>query len=185
MKHLFIIAFALTFGPQALHSQDVSPSVVFNAAGGTYGDGRSYWRFDWSFGEAALVSTFSPSDSSLFLTQGFLQPIVPQPGLSPYIAFFATGEYYIFPNPTTGRFEVNFSVRQAGRLDLQLTDASGRSLMRKVVRYNGWGHIEKFDLSGMPNGTYFVIATLTPDPTGPNNGTPVARHSGFRIVKIR
>jgi len=185
MKHLIIIALVLAFGQQPVHSQSVSPDVVFNSAGGTYGEGTAYWRFDWSFGEAAVVNTISPTDSSLFITQGFLQPITQQPGLSPYIAFFATGEYYIFPNPTTGRFEVNFAVRQSGRLELQLTDPTGRSLMRKVIRYNGWGHIEKFDLSGMPNGTYFVIATLTPDPAGPNNETPVARHSGFRIVKIR
>lgn len=165
-------------------SQTITPATAFNAAGGSYFKPGSYYRFDWSLGEAVLVNTICPGDSSLFLTQGMLQPITEKANLSPYIVFFAKGEYFLFPNPTHGRFEVNFLVRQSGRLELQLTDLTGRILKRRAFRYPGWGHIEHYDLSGYPNGTYFVIATLTPDTPRPGDHRTTVRHSGFKIIKL-
>mgnify|MGYP000927867181 CR=1 FL=1 len=175
---LLVLAAAGTKG------QSVTPVTAFNSAGGTwYGNG--YHRFEWSFGEAVLVNTLTPQDNSVYITQGVLQPITEQSSLSPYIVFFAKGEYFIFPNPTQGLFEVNFMVRQSGRLELQLTDHMGKVLQKKALRYNGWGHIEKFDLTNYPNGTYLVIATLTPDTPRPGDSKMVIRHSGFKIVKIK
>jgi hypothetical protein len=184
MKRLYICLYiTLLLGIDSF-SQSVTPVTAFNAAGGTYFKAGAYYRFEWSLGEAALVNTICPSDSSLFVTHGILQPITEKANLSPYIVFFAKGEYFIFPNPTPGRFEVNFLVRQSGRLELQLTDITGRIIKRRAFRYPGWGHIEHYDLSAYPNGTYFVIATLTPDTPRSDNKT-VIRHSGFKIIKLK
>lgn len=185
MKQLYPYLFILSLlvSVQSI-GQSVTPVTAFNAAGGTYYQSGTYYRFEWSLGEAALVNTICPSDSSLFITHGVLQPITEKASLSPYIVFFAKGEYFIFPNPTQGRFEVNFVVRQSGRLELQLTDLTGRVIKRRALRYPGWGHIEHYDISGLPNGTYFVIATLTPD-TPRSDGALTVRHSGFKIIKIK
>lgn len=175
----------LLLGDMVAIAQSVTPSTATNVAGGSYAPAGSYYRFEWSLGEATLVNTICPTDSSLFLTQGLLQPITEKASLSPYILFFAKGEYYIFPNPTAGRFEVNFSVRMSGRMELQLTDNTGRVLKKRAFRYPGWGHIEHYDISAYPNGTYFVIATLTPDTPRPGDNAKSVRHSGFKIVKLK
>jgi hypothetical protein len=183
MKQLYY-CFLLLVATQS-RGQTVTPVTAFNSAGGTWYKSGGYYRFEWSFGEAAVVNTICPADSSLFITQGVLQPVTEKASLSPYIVFFARGEYFIFPNPTQGRFEVNFMVRQSGRLELQLTDLTGRVIQKKALRYPGWGHIEHYDLSGYPNGTYFVIATLVPDTPRPEDHKTVIRHSGFKIIKLK
>lgn len=182
MKQLYL--FLLLLG-QASFGQSVTPVTAFNSAGGSYFNAGGYHRFEWSLGEAAVITTMRPSDSSLLVTHGVLQPITEKARLSPYIVFFAKGEYFIFPNPTAGRFEVNFQVRQSGRMELQLTDLTGRVLKKRAFRYPGWGHIEHYDLSSYPNGTYFVIATLTPDTPRPGDHKTVVRHSGFKIIKLK
>ena len=165
-------------------AQSVAPHTTTNVAGGYYNNQSSYYRFEWSLGEISLVQTFSPADSSLYITQGLLQPVTEFSQLSPYIVFFGKDEYRLFPNPTPGRFEVNFKVRQSGWLELQLTDVLGNVLQKKALRYLGWGHIEHYDLSKVQYGTYFVVATLTPDTLRPGDFATVVRRSAFRVVKF-
>lgn len=186
MKQLYICLFILlAISGTASYGQSVTPVTTSNAAGGSWGPAGSYYRFEWSLGESSVVQTFIPSDSSLFLTQGVLQPITEKANLSPFIVFFAKGEYFLFPNPTAGRFEVNFKVRLAGRMELQLTDLTGRVIKKRAFRYPGWGHIEQYDLTGYPNGTYFVIATFTPDTPRSGDLKIIVRHSGFKIIKLK
>ena len=187
MKKLYKCSFLLFVLLPARNavSQSVAPHIIANIAGGTYENPSSYYRFDWSLGEISLVQTFAPADSSFYITQGLLQPVTEHSTLSPLILFFGKDEYVLFPNPTPARFEVNFKVRLSGRMELQLTDVTGRVLQRKAFRYYGWGHIEHFDLSGYGNGTYFVVATLTPDTSRPGDYSEAIRHSAFRVVKFR
>lgn len=185
MKHFNPFLILLLLASAGSYAQSVTPVTAFNAAGGSYYKNGTYHRFEWSFGEAAVVNTIAPADNSFIVTQGVLQPVTEKSSLSPYIVFFAKGEYFIFPNPTQGRFEVNFMVRQSGRLELQLTDIYGKLLQKKAIRYPGQGHIEHYDLSSYPNGTYFVIATLTPDTPRPGDNKQVIRHSGFKIIKLK
>jgi hypothetical protein len=70
-------------------------------------------------------------------------------------------------------------------MELKLTDLTGRVIKKRAFRYPGWGHIEHYDLTGYPNGTYFVIATLTPDTPRPGDNKNVVRHSGFKIIKLK
>jgi hypothetical protein len=70
-------------------------------------------------------------------------------------------------------------------MTLQLTDVTGKVLRSRSFQYFGWGHIEKYDLSTYANGTYFVIATLTPDTPREGDHLEVIRHSGFRVVKFK
>jgi hypothetical protein len=187
MKKLYKVCalFLFLFSSVALSSQSVAPVTATNVAGGIYDNPSSYFRFEWSFGEISLIQTFSPADISLYITQGVLQPLTEKAMLSPHLLIFTKDDYSLFPNPTSGRFEVNFSVRQSGHMVLQLSDLTGRILQSRAFHYFGWGHIEKYDLTNYPNGTYFVIATLTPDTPRPGDQEEVIRRSGFRLVKFK
>lgn len=166
-------------------AQSAAP-FVFNVAGGSYDDASSYYRFEWSIGELTLIDMFAPLDSSLLVTQGVLQPCTDKIGLSYLSTLFAPGEFRLFPNPTAGKFELDFFVRETGTMELQLTDSYGKILERKKYEYSGCCGIEYFDLTRYPAGIYYVIAHLTPDPLrNRSDGHKEVRHSAFRVIKIK
>jgi hypothetical protein len=166
-------------------TQSVTPSIT-NAGGGSWVDPYSYLRyFDWSIGELTLVDTKASQDSSIFVYQGVLQPCTEKPGNSPLTANFDNGDFKIFPNPTVGKFEINFFVRANGTMHLHLTNALGQIMERRSFRYYGCCHIEHYDISHLPSGVYFIIATLIPDPVNTSESQTTLKHSGLRVVKVR
>jgi hypothetical protein len=132
--------------------------AVLNVAGGTYDDPSSYHRYEWSFGELLLVQAFAPTDSSVLVTQGVLQPCTDKLGYSPFTLLFDDGDYKLFPNPTPGKFEVDFFVRTPGQMSLQLINDIGQILSTKTYHYDGCCRIELFDISHLPNGVYFCCS---------------------------
>jgi hypothetical protein len=166
-------------------AQSVAP-FVFNASGGSYDNTSSYYRFEWSIGELTLIDMFAPSDSALLLTQGVLQPCTDKIGLSYLSTLFAPGEYRLFPNPTAGKFELDFFIRETGIMELQLTDNFGKVLEKRKFEYPGCCRIEYFDLARYPAGVYYVIAHLTPNPSRTRgDGQQILRHTGIRVIKIK
>lgn len=157
--------------------------AIFNTAGGTYDNALSYYRYEWSFGELVLIQAFAPADSSILVTQGVLQPCTDKVGASPYTVFFEAGDYKLFPNPTTGVFELDFFVKTSGRMSLQLINSIGQIMEKREFYYDGCCRIEMFDLTGRPGGVYFVVADLKPD-TPRADGLEVIRHSGLKVVKV-
>lgn len=158
--------------------------AILNSAGGTYDNATSYYRYEWSFGELLLIQSFAATDSSILVTQGVLQPCTDHIGISPYMVLFDVGDYKLFPNPTNGKFEVDFFVRTAGRMSLQLINSAGQILSSKSYYYNGCCHTEFFDLSKYPDGVYFIIADLKPDIKRPGDNIEVIRHSGLKVIKL-
>jgi hypothetical protein len=158
--------------------------AVFNTAGGTYDNPASYNRYEWSFGELLLIQAFAPPDSSVLVTQGVLQPCTDIITPSPMTVLFEAGDYKLFPNPTSGKFEVNFFINTPGQMSLQLVNSLGQVLMTKSYHYDGCCRIELFDISHMPNGVYYVVADLKPDNNRPGDNLSVRRHSGFKVIKL-
>lgn len=157
--------------------------AILNTAGGTYDNSLSYYRYEWSFGELVLIQSFAPPDSSILVTQGVLQPCTDKIGVSPYTVLFESGDYKLFPNPTSGRFEVDFFVKTPGQMSLQLINSLGQILEKRSYHYDGCCRIEMFDLTGRPGGVYFVVADLKPDNVRAD-GLEVIRHSGLKVVKL-
>jgi hypothetical protein len=155
--------------------------AIFNAAGGSYDNALSYYRFEWSFGELLLIQAFAPADSSILLTHGVLQPCTDIIGSSPPTVIFESGDYRIFPNPTNGKFELNFFVREQGQMSLQLINSLGQVLETREFQYSGCCRIEMFDLGRYPGGVYFIVADLRPDDL---HGGGATRHSGFKVIKL-
>jgi hypothetical protein len=117
--------------------------------------------------------------------QGVLQPCTENPGNSPVSVDFSAGDYKIFPNPSSGKFEIDFFVRDNGTLDLELTNVLGQTLEKRSIRYYGCCLIEKYDVSNLPEGVYFVVATLRPDPVASFNEVPQLRRSGLKVIIAR
>lgn len=176
------VSFCKAQVPSVAPWNGVVPAIL-NTAGGTYDNALSYHRYEWSFGEMVLIQAFAPPDSSVLVTQGVLQPCTDRIGVSPYTVFFEAGDYKLFPNPTSGKFEVNFFVHTPGQMSLQLINAIGQILERRSFRYDGCCRIELFDLTGRPAGVYFVVADLKPE-TPRADGLEVIRHSGLKVVKL-
>ena len=158
--------------------------AILNAAGGSYDAASSYYRYEWSFGELLLVQAFAPADSSVLVTQGVLQPCTDKVGNSPLTVLWENGYYKLFPNPTTGPFEIDFFVRTPGTMSLQLINNVGQVLYKKSYHYDGCCRIELFDLSTYPAGVYFVVADLKPDENRLGDNINIVRHSGLKVVKV-
>lgn len=175
------ISFCKAQVPSLTPANGVLPAI-FNAAGGTYNDVNSYYRFEWSFGESILIHSFAPADSSILVTHGVLQPCTDNILKPVMTAVFEDHDYRLFPNPTPGQFELSFFVRTPGQMDLQLIDATGRLLEKRSYAYNGCCRIDLFDLAKYPSGVYYVVASLKPSIEGGGSGT--TRRSGLKVIKI-
>lgn len=157
--------------------------AVLNTSGGSYDNAAFYYRYEWSTGELLFIQTISSPDNSIVITQGVLQPCTDKIGLSPFTAFFEARDYKLFPNPTPGRFELDFFVRTPGQMNLQLINSIGQLLEKRSYHYDGCCRIELFDLGRYPDGVYYVVADLQPDGGRPG-GLTVARHSGLKVIKL-
>lgn len=169
--------------PSVIPFNGVVPAIL-NSTGGSYDNSLYYYRYEWGFGELLLVQAFAPADSSLLVTQGVLQPCTDKIGASPYIILFEAGDYKLFPNPTAGKFELDFLVRTPGLMSLQLINTAGQVLITKRYHYDGCCRIELFDIAAYPDGVYFIMADLRPDHNRPGDEMQVIRHSGFKVVKL-
>jgi hypothetical protein len=183
MRRIILSALALTGMVCIARSQSTTP-FTFNSTGASFNDPSSYYRFEWSIGEMTMINTINTTDSSCRLLHGVLQPGTEKP-LYPPTLLFESGDYRLFPNPTTGPFELNFFVPHAGKMQLQLTDATGRILETRSYLYDGVRRIQLFDLSKYPNGLYYVIAMLTPNRGFMLDNTQVVRHNGLKVIKMK
>jgi hypothetical protein len=177
------VSFCKAQVPSVSPYNGVVPAIL-NAAGGSYDNSLSYYRYEWSFGELLLIQAWSPPDSSILVTQGVLQPCTDKLGDSPYTVLWEEGDYKLFPNPTTGPFEVDFFVRTTGTMSLQLINNLGQVLQKKSYHYDGCCRIELFDLTNYPAGLYYVVADLKPDNNRLVDHINIVRHSGLKVVKV-
>ena len=177
MKKITACFFALFGAVLYASAQTVSPSIL-NVAGGSYNNTNSYYRFEWSFGESMVIDLLAPSDSMIMVTHGILQPCTDKIGNSPDISFIGSDEYRLFPNPAINKVELNFFIRQSGRMSLKLLDATSRVLEQRTYQYNGCCRIDQFDLSRYPNGLYLIVADMEP------SDHSSTRHGGFKIIKL-
>lgn len=163
-------------------SQSISPFAL-NSMGGSFDNTTSYTRLEWNFGELTLTDTYNAANG-VTLTNGLLQPCTNEVEQQYISLFWGINEWKIFPNVTTGPFELDFFLKIPGNITLQLTNAIGQVLNKRAFIYHCCNRIERYDLSNLPNGVYFINATFAPDNpiTGATN--ELNKRSGtFRVVK--
>jgi hypothetical protein len=167
-----------TFGiflSSGAYSQSVTPAIL-NSTGGSVI--FTYYRFEWSFGEAMAISTMGPV-SNLIVTNGVLQPGTNNPATINNTSQWDRDEIRILPNPTQNKLEIDFFSKQQGKVTLNLMDESGRFLARRQFDYFGTGRIEIWDLGRYPSGAYFLNISLAP------TGTSVAKEGTYKVLKIK
>lgn len=166
-------------------AQSVAPTI-FNVAGGYTNPGAApgtgYYQYEYSVGELTMIETFTIPNYTF--TQGVLQPCTDKVLNDPLALIFHKGEYVLFPNPTTGKFELDFLLKVKGQLVLQLVDNMGRVIETREFHYDGCGRIERFDINRLADGIYTLHATLRGDEKR-GDGLIITRNSAFRIVKVR
>jgi Secretion system C-terminal sorting domain len=177
MRKLYLCLFIGILFTSTAQSQSSTPSIM-NVAGGFSKVG--YLQSEWSIGELCLIDTYTIP--GFFFTQGVLQPCTDFVTKWPLTVRFLLNEYKLFPNPTSGKFEINFFLKIPGRLSLQLVNNLGQIIAAKEFRYEGCGHIERYNISGLPNGIYTLHANLVPDEIR-SDGIISTRNSSFQIIK--
>ena len=156
-------------------AQTISPSTL-NSTGQSASSGN--FRFEWSVGEAAAIVTMS--NGNLVVSSGVLQPFVSYQPASNGVSSWQAGEVKVYPNPTKDFIEINLLHHLSGRSKLELFDALGVKVMETQFMYNGNGRIEKWDLSKLAAGTYFLNVIQLSAVTG----RPVKK-GAFKILKIQ
>jgi Secretion system C-terminal sorting domain len=172
VRHFFIVAVSLFFFSSSF-AQSVTPAVL-NASGGT--NFFTFYRFEWSFGEAMVIET--QSASNLIVTQGVLQPETHNPATNSTTSTWDKDEIKILPNPTQNVLEIDFFSKQKGKVTMSFYDATGRFMSNRQFDYYGTSRIEKWNVTAFPAGTYMLYIELVP--VSPS----VAKKGAFKVVKV-
>ncbi len=174
IKKLLVLLSCIFF-TFALSAQTIVTPTVINASGGS--TSAAYYQYEWNVGESASIETLS--SPSLIVTTGLLQAGTTDPAVVNTSSLWGSEEIKILPNPVVTQLEVDFFSKQSGKIAMLLLDESGRLIGKREFDYYGNGHIEKWDMSGIINGHYFLSVILVP-----SQGS-VGKKGGFKIQKLR
>jgi hypothetical protein len=106
---------------------------------------------NYTIGEMVLVDNYK--SNGLFITQGIMQPDVPN-GVINYSAF-TSGDIIVYPNPTPNDLSIQISILKKGKMELQVYDALGQVLIKDAFEVNGF-MLQKYNLTKYANATYVL-----------------------------
>ena len=136
-------------------------------------------QVDWSIAEGAAIQTFTGA-GGLMVKSGILQPFT----LISDIAIFngstnwLAGEILSYPVPTQNFLNIDLKIPESGRVNLQFIDGNGKIFIARSFDYNKTNGLQRFDLSALPSGTYYLNATLS------HPFISVTKRTGtFKIIK--
>lgn len=66
------------------------------------------------------------------------------------------GGYTIFPNPTTGKLNIQFNVSVQTVINAEVVDALGKVVMKQVLNFNSAENTQSINMSALSNGLYFI-----------------------------
>jgi hypothetical protein len=158
-------------------AQGISLSTLNTGGGGI--KLNSGIQIDWSVGEGSSVQTFLGS-SGIALKSGILQPFTSSADL---LAFsgntkWLVGEIISYPVPFQHVLQVDIKIPESGKIDLRVMDGNGRTFTSRSFGYNKTNGAQKFDLSALPSGTYYLEAILSHPAI-----SVVQRKGTFKLIK--
>ena len=118
-------------------------------------------------------------NSNLLVTNGLLQYNVENQPEANRVASFLPNEIIVYPNPVKNELNINILHANKGNHQIELLDEKGAKLKEVKILYNGMGVLEKWDLSGLTAGPYFLNIRQT----HPVNGRLVKK-GAYKILKI-
>jgi hypothetical protein len=175
IKHTTCMVLSLLLFCISAAAQSTFTPQTINIGGGTNNDPSSYYRYEWSIGEASVIQTFS--SATLIVTAGVLQPGTNTNTVNTSDQW-GLNEIKVFPNPVVTQLEVNIISPQKGRITMLLYDASGRLMGTKELDYSGIGQITKWNFAGYSAGHYTLKVTLEASPGSVN------KKGSFKIEKL-
>lgn len=173
MKHLQLLLLATVAAFITGQAQSNAPFIQ-NMGGGYLNAG--YYQYEFSVGEMAVIETLN--NSSNILTNGVLQPLTDKPFGNNTASAWSNDEVKIFPVPTRGRVEVNLLSKQQGRIQMQLVDGLGHTVLTEEFDYNGLGSITVWDISRLASANYSLRIRLNP------KAGSVKKDGAFKILKV-
>ena len=135
------------------------------------------YRFEWSLGESVAITTMS--NSNLLVTNGFLQFNVQNQPAANLVKSFLPDEIRVYPNPVKNILEINILHANKGKHQIELLDANGLKVKEVQLDYTGMGAIEKWNLSGLTAGQYFLNIRQMDAVTGKQ-----MKSGAFKILKV-
>jgi hypothetical protein len=135
------------------------------------------FTFEWNVGESAAVT--SMQNDQLLFTNGLLQYRFEQQLENSRVATFLADEVKVGPNPLKDIVEINMLHGLKGKLIIELVDNKGNKLKNVQLQYNGTGLFEKWNLSGLTAGQYFISINQLDPITG-----RVVKSGAYQIVKM-
>jgi hypothetical protein len=163
---------------------NTNPCLAQLASPGTVnvsGESASFdkYRFEWSLGESVAITTMSNSNSNLLVTNGFLQFNVQNQPLANLVNSFLPDEIRVYPNPVQNILDINILHANRGKHQIELLDANGLKVKEVQLDYTGMGAIEKWNLSGLTAGQYFLNIRQMDAVTG-----RLVKSGAFKILKV-
>ena len=67
-----------------------------------------------------------------------------------------SSEISIYPNPSTGNFNLNISNVNTASVDVEITDVSGKVILSNVYNTNNGSINESINISNVEDGVYIV-----------------------------
>jgi len=175
MRLTTVLSFLFFLNIDASHAQSMSPGTVNVSGKSATIEG---YRFEWSLGESAAITTMSNID--LLVTNGLLQfNIENQPEVN-LIKSFLPEEIRVYPNPVKNLLVINILHANKGKHQIELLNANGLKIKEQQLNYNGMGALEKWNLSGLPAGQYFLNIRQMDAVTGKQ-----MKKGAFKILKVK
>jgi len=142
------------------NGRDATGSVIFqgNNNGGSFGG----LEVNSQNPDYAITLRIRSNDSGSCEDNGVAVPLQWAVGCGAVgIDELATGAFSVFPNPTEGLLQIELGNKVEGKVQLRITDMSGRIVMEQQLRMNG-GTRNAVDMTKLQSGQYLVQLT-TPD----------------------
>jgi hypothetical protein len=131
------------------YAQSLSPTVI-SSAGGFYSAGGNSLSF--TVAEMTMVQTFTQSTN--ILTQGFQQP--EQLTTSIAETDVAQGEVMVYPNPSSGQFNISFNALNEGNYQVRIYNMVGQIVFDRTYGAAFGPTTIKLDVDGYGQGIYML-----------------------------
>ncbi len=150
---------ALVLTSTTCYCQEQLTQVV-NASGGNYEKGGVL--LNWNVGELSLVNAMASIDSTLWITNGFLQPEGPSGGPvmtsvpAEFVMESQAARVRVFPNPVQDVLQIDYTDNYYGDMYVTIFDNAGKLVYAKTVYSSGNGFKQKINISQLTRGSYLL-----------------------------
>ncbi len=165
----------------SVNSQIVEPFTL-NSTGGNYvyrgAPTIPNFSLIWSVGESTMIETFSVNGGMYLLTQGVLQPFIPEDLQTVPIQGWNREEVKYYPNPVSTLLQFDLFSRDTGRVVLRILDLLGNTHGVREFQYNTLPVHQTIDFSKYASGPYYLMLSLY-------SKGQLKKHGVFKILKLR